>query len=796
MKRLLLGLLFALAAWAQPTTTTIADVLYASDGSRAQGTVYIRLNLSCEAPGGYTISALSAEPVSVVNGVFSKALVPNDTCVPASTSYNVQYDLTTSTGFPSPRANEVWSIPTSTPLTIPDVRQLVTPTPVALITTATALAADGSNCGAGLFPKGIDASGNSQGCVAVTLTTDITGLLPAANGGTGISTSASTGVPRITAGTWTIDAGITHLASSTSAHLAGVLSNETGSGLAVFDTSPTIVGVPVIGDGAGNDNMRFMPEASNPSCGAGEYRIWANSADGRWKKCQNGSITDLDTVAGVVTFDAVGAGTNVNALVIGNGGTLTATGTGSIVATTGDSATAFWAAGQCEAARGCTGDDTSASTGVPRITAGNWTYDAGISHLASSTSSHLLTVLSDETGSGLAVFATSPGLTTPTFTTSIAQAGGDPADAGAIRLNNAQSIAWEANPAGADVTFTVNSSNVMQASGTLDGATLTEGGNAVPSALDTLAFFAATSSAQLRGVLSDENGTGVALFDSSANPTLLDVTVDDLLTFAESAGDATCAAGDYWIKGNSSTNRLRGCENGTLFTMNVAAGAATWETLANSADTATSYLSNNTAETVTFSFESAFGASQQFLIRQQTGNPTAGTLLDVRAADAQVVVFRAGDGTNGITVSQAGALTAEGTGAITATLGDSATSFFGAGQIEAVRGGTGDDTSGTTGVPRIAAGNWTYDAGISHLAASSSADLAGVLSDETGSGGGFVRATEPTMTGPVVGNLSEATCDSSIRGKITVVQGGAGVADTMRACVKDSADSYAWRPIV
>jgi hypothetical protein len=394
------------------------------------------------------------------------------------------------------------------------------------------------------------------------------------------------------------------------------------------------------------------------------------------------------------------------------------------------------------------------------------------------------------------VFATSPALTTPTFTTSIAQAGGDPADAGAIRLNNAQSIAWEANPTGADVTLTVNASNVMQASGILDGATLTEGGNAVPNATDTLAFFAATTSAQLRGVLNDENGTGVALFDSASGPTFLDATIDDLLTFAESAGDATCGAGDYWIKGNSTSNRLRGCENGTLFTLNVAAGAATWEALSNSADSATSYLSNNTAETVTFSFESAFGASQQFLIRQQTGNPTAGTLLDVRAADAQVVVFRAGDGTNGITVSQAGALTAEGTGAITATLGDSATSFFAAGQIEAVRGGTGDDTSGTTGVPRISAGNWTYDAGISHLAASSSADLAGVLSDETGSGGGFMRATEPTMTGPVIGNLAEATCDSSIRGKITVVQGGAGVADTVRVCAKDSTDSYAWRPIV
>lgn len=69
-----------------------------------------------------------------------------------------------------------------------------------------------------------------------------------------------------------------------------------------------------------------------------------------------------------------------------------------------------------------------------------------------------------------------------------------------------------------------------------------------------------------------------------------------------------------------------------------------------------------------------------------------------------------------------------------ALTGDSATAFFSAGAIEAARGGTGDDTSGTTGVPRINAGNWTYDAGVSHLASSTSADLRGALSDETGTG--------------------------------------------------------------
>ena len=215
-------------------------------------------------------------------------------------------------------------------------------------------------------------------------------------------------------------------------------------------------------------------------------------------------------------------------------------------ALTGDTATAFFSAGQIEAARGGTGDDTSATTGVPRIASGNWTYDAGISHLA------------------------------------------------------------------------------------------------------------ASSSADLRGVLSDETG-GAGLTVFNINPTLTDVTIDDVAFFTETAGDATCAAGDYWIKGNSTTNRLRGCENGTAFNINQAAASAAWETLTNSADTATTYLSNTTTETVDFQFQAAFTTGTQFGIRQNTGNPTGGTLFEVRAADGDVMAMRVGDGTNGLTVTQAGA---------------------------------------------------------------------------------------------------------------------------------------------
>jgi hypothetical protein len=66
----------------------------------------------------------------------------------------------------------------------------------------------------------------------VSLTTQVTGTLPAANGGTGI-TSLGTGVA-------------TFLGTPTSANLAAAVTNETGSGALVFATSPTLV-TPALG---------------------------------------------------------------------------------------------------------------------------------------------------------------------------------------------------------------------------------------------------------------------------------------------------------------------------------------------------------------------------------------------------------------------------------------------------------------------------------------------------------------------------------------------------------------------
>ncbi len=148
------------------------------------------------------------------------------------------------------------------------------------------------------------------------------------------------------------------------------------------------------------------------------------------------------------------------------------------------------------------------ATGLP-ISTGVSGLAAGVADfLADPTSAKLATAVTNETGSGALVFGTSPTLVTPAL--------GTPS---ALVLTNATAV-----PA-AQVVGVIPIANL--ATGTPDGTkfirddgtlqSIPGGGDALTA--NPLSQFAATTSAQLRGVLSDETGTGAAVFADT--PTLV-----------------------------------------------------------------------------------------------------------------------------------------------------------------------------------------------------------------------------------------------------------------------------------
>ena len=310
----------------------------------------------------------------------------------------------------------------------------------------------------------------------------------------GVTSAIQTQIDAKGAGDALTSNGLDQFAATTSLELLGTISDETGTGSLVFGTSPTIATPTLtlkqsttptptaegdiqwdtdnnqlaVGDGVGT--KVFSDDSVNASTYApiadptftGEIGIGAvNVSETELGILEGATLTttELNYVDGVTSaiqtqLDSKGTGTPEGTAILSTGETV-----GKVLQADGDN-TCSW---------------VTLAGGGDALTANP------LSQFAATTSAQLAGVISDETGTGDLVFATSPTLVTP-------------------------------------LLGTPTSGVLTNCTGTAAGLTAGAVTNGVYTT-DNLSVMAATTSAQLAGVISDETGTGSLVLATS--PTLV-----------------------------------------------------------------------------------------------------------------------------------------------------------------------------------------------------------------------------------------------------------------------------------
>ena len=357
----------------------------------------------------------------------------------------------------------------------------------------------------------------------IDLTTDVSGILPVANGGTGLDGSAATnGQLLIGNGTGYALATLTPGSGITVTNGAGSVTIASTLGTAIDNTEIT------------DDTIKEADlNVTNAPTGLNGYLLSYVESTGNFQWVSPGAvgagdITDVNTSA----LTGLTGGTSAGAATLAFDYSATLAGSPALAAnaTLFGSTGLFFEGTTADAFEGLltladpTADNTwtlpnlsgtlATLNGGQTFTSAVWQGTAiGNAYLDTAvilsseidTSAKIAGIVTDETGSGALVFATSPTLVTPVL--------------GIASATSVNKIALTTPATGATLTIadgkTLTASNTLTFTGT-DASSVAFGtGGTVAYTADNLSAFAATTSAQLAGVVSDETGTGALVFSTS-----------------------------------------------------------------------------------------------------------------------------------------------------------------------------------------------------------------------------------------------------------------------------------------
>jgi len=355
--------------------------------------------------------------------------------------------------------------------------------------------------------------------------------------------------------TWTVGDALvanplSQFAATTSAQLAGVISDETGTGLLVFATNPVLTtpnigtpsagvltnttGLPIVAGTTGT--LTETRGGTNQTTYATGDTLYASAANTLSKLTAGSNGQVLTLAAGIPSWATPTTGTVTTVSVVsanGFAGTVaTATTTPAITLTTTITGVLYG-----------NGTAISAASSANIITALGYTPVTDARQLTINGSAQTLaadrTWTITTTGTANRISVTGGGGLSPTIDIDAAYVG----QTSITTLGTIAAGTWHGTAIAdayiststnwntaytnriTSLTVTGNSGASTLASNVLNIPTYTLsglGGTTLAAVnAQNLSVFAATTSAQLRGVLSDENGTGVLLFDSSTSATFV-----------------------------------------------------------------------------------------------------------------------------------------------------------------------------------------------------------------------------------------------------------------------------------